>query len=95
MTTISDKAATALKAAVATRGKHKGQLLAKCPPSNTLAAAAWQGAVMAINPYKVSIGAVLFMSSEQKAIFHEVEAALKGCIHLDRDRSALQALGVW
>lgn len=92
MTTISDTAALALKAAVATRGKHKGQLLAKCPPSHTLAAAAWQGAMMAV---KVSIASMLSMSDEQRVIMREVEAALAGCIGIDRDRAALERLGAW
>jgi len=42
--TLSTKAKTALAAAYASKGKNRGQLLAKCPRSETLAAAAWQGA---------------------------------------------------
>ena len=100
MAVISDTAARALRDAVATRGKHKGMLLAKCPASNTLAAAAWQAAQMHANPYKVSIGAVLFFSEEQRAIYHELtgifETLCKGRrLAWDRDREALQALGAW
>jgi hypothetical protein len=42
---LSDQARIALAKAYATRGKHRGQLLAKCPRSDTLEAAAWQGAM--------------------------------------------------
>lgn len=100
MTTISDKAAIALKAAVATRGVHKGRLLAKCPPSHTLAAAAWQAAMINSNPYKVSIAAMMFFSAEQREVYYEINAAFEGLsptqrIAADRDRAALEALGVW
>jgi hypothetical protein len=97
---ISNEAALALKGAVATRGKHKGQLLAKAPRSHTLAYAAWQGAMMALNPYHVSIGGLLCMSAEQRAIREEVTRVLealplKSAIPLERNRQALEALGVW
>ena len=100
MTTISDTAAQAIYDAVAHRGKHKGQLLARCPASNTLAAAAWQAAMMRCNPYKVSIGALMFFSDEQRAVYHELEKVFElmprgSRINLDRDRQALESLGVW
>lgn len=97
MTTISDKAAQALHGAVSHRGKSKGMLLAKAPPSNTLAFAAWHGAMMVCNPYKVSIPGLLFMTDEQREVFREVEAVLEsiGVKSLDRDRNALQRIGVW
>ena len=40
ITTLSDKAKAALAKAYCTRGKHRGQLLARCPRSDTLEAAA-------------------------------------------------------
>lgn len=99
MTVISDKAALALKAAITTRGKNKGLLLAKCPPSHTLAAAAWQGATLVCNPYKASIGSMLFMTAEQREIRDEIVAVLDAVSpalrRLDRDRNALETLGVW
>jgi hypothetical protein len=100
MTTLSPAAAEALKACYATRGKHKGRLLAKCPPSNTLAAAAWQAAMLICNPYKVSICSMLFMTEEQRAIRNEVESYFDALprdarIAADRDRAALEHLGVW
>jgi hypothetical protein len=97
---LSDTAATALQACYATRGKHKGQLLARCPNSYTLAAAAWQGAMMSCNPFKASIAAALFMSTEQKAVYHEVMNAFDAMpraerIKAERNRQALEAWGVW
>lgn len=98
MTTLSDKAAAALQAAVASKGKSKGLLLAKAPPSRTLAYAAWMGAQIVCNPFKVSIGGVMFLSDEQREVYREVEAALSGVRprpRLDSDRNALESLGVW
>ncbi len=98
--TLSLKAKEALTLCYATRGKHRGQLLAKCPRSDTLAAAAWQGAMLVCNPYKASIGSMLFMSAEQRAIRDEIIAHFDALpeeyvILMQRDRQALEALGVW
>jgi hypothetical protein len=71
---LSDTARNALRGAYATRGKHKGQLLARCPRSETLAAAAWQGAMLSVNPFQASIGSCLFMSAEQREVRDEVLA---------------------
>ena len=97
---LSNEARAAIAAAYATRGKHRGQLLAKCPRSETLAAAAWQGAMLSVNPFKASIGSMLFMSAEQKAIREEVFAHFEAMPHAyrimaQRDREALEHLGVW
>jgi hypothetical protein len=97
---LSNTAREALAGAYATRGKHRGQLLARCPRSETLAAAAWQGAMLVVNPYQASIGAMLFMSAEQKAVRDEVVAHFERLprdyqILAQRDREALEALGVW
>ena len=98
--TLSTKAKTALAAAYASKGKNRGQLLAKCPKSETLAAAAWQGAMLSCNPYKASIGAMLFMNAEQRAVRDEVLAHFDALpkayrIMAQRDREALEKLGVW
>ena len=100
MTTLSDVAREALRSAYATRGPHRGQLLKRCPRSNTLAAAAWQGAMLVCNPYQVSIGACLFMTAEQKAVRDEITAHFETLpreyqIMAQRDREALERLGVW
>ena len=97
---LSDKARQALAEAYATRGKHRGQLLAKCPPSETLAAAAWQGAMLVVNPYKCGIGTMLFMSAEQKVVRDEITAHFEALpreyqIMAQRDRETLERLGVW
>ncbi len=98
--TLSLNARAALQGAYATRGKYRGQLLKRCPRSDTLAAAAWNGAMMVCNPYLVSIGACLLNTPEQQAIFHEVRAHFESLpreyqIMAQRDREALERLGVW
>jgi hypothetical protein len=100
MPRLSDTAREALAACYATRGKHRGQLLAKCPRSDTLAAAAWQGAILVCNPYRASIGAMLFMSAEQKAVRDEVLAHFEAMpkdylIMAERNREALERWGAW
>jgi len=100
MAKLSDIARAALVEAYATRGKHRGQLLAKCPRSDTLAAAAWQGAMMVCNPYRVSIAALIFMTVEQRAIYDEIVAHFEALpreymIMAQRDRYALERLGAW
>ena len=90
MNKLSDKAREALRGAYATRGRHKGQLLARCPRSSTLVC----------NPYQASIAALMFMTGEQADVFHEVknhfEALPKAyLIMAQRDREALESLGVW
>jgi hypothetical protein len=99
-TTLSDTARNALAQCYATRGKHRGQLLARCPRSNTLAAAAWQGAMLVCNPYRASIGALLFMTPEQRAVRDEVLAHFESLpkaylVMAERNREALESLGVW
>lgn len=100
MTKLTDAGREALKGAYATKGKNRGQLLARCPKSDTLAAAAWQGAMMVCNPYMVSIGAILFMSPLQRELFEEVKNHFESLpreyqILAQRDREALESLGVW
>jgi hypothetical protein len=97
---LSPKSKAALTLAYATRGPNRGQLLAKCPKSETLAAAAWQGAMLSCNPYKASIGAMLFMNAEQREVRDEVLAHFDALpreyrIMAQRDREALERLGVW
>lgn len=100
MPTLSDKAAQALKACVATRGPGKGMLLAKCPKADTLAAAAWQGVMLSVNPYKASITAQILFTEEQRAIANELTDCFDALPHsariaIQRDRNALERLGVW
>jgi hypothetical protein len=98
--TLSTVAKTALMAAYASKGPNRGQLLARCPKSHTLAAAAWQGAMLACNPYLASVGAMLFMTAEQRAVRDEVLAHFDALpkayrIMAERNREALEKLGVW
>lgn len=97
---LSNTAKLALMGAYAKAGKNRGQLLARCPDSRTDAAAAWQGAMLSCNPYKASIGAMLFMNEAQRAIRDEVLAHFDALpreyrIMAQRDREALERLGVW
>jgi hypothetical protein len=97
---LSSHAKTALDACYSTRGTSKGMLKAKAPPSNTLEYAAWQGAMLSVNPYKASIAGLIFMTPEQRAIADEVTAYFDSLpksqrIAAQRDRRSLEALGVW
>jgi hypothetical protein len=100
MNKLSDKARTALAKAYAMRGSHRGQLLARCPRSNTLAAAAWQAAMGVCNPYKMGIGTIMFFSNAQKEIYDEVLAHFESLpreymLMAERNREALERMGVW
>ena len=72
-TAIAMAAREAIKGALASRGPSKGMLKARCPDSRSDAAAAWQAIVSNTNPYKVSVGMILFFSPTQKAIFEYIE----------------------
>lgn len=98
MTVISEKAALALKGAIASQGKHKGMLKARAPKADTLAFAAWHGAMLCCNPYKASVSAAFWMTPEQKDIWKEIINVFDTWPQLrlaDRDRLALESLGVW
>jgi hypothetical protein len=102
---LSETARAALAQCYATRGRHKGQLLARCPAqygpkANPSAAAAWQGAMLVCNPYKAGICTLMFMKPEHRAIQQEITAHFEAMPReyrnmADRDREALEALGVW
>ena len=95
---LSDKSKQALLDNIATRGKRKGAFKATPPKSNTLAFAAWQGAMLSFNPYKASIMGIMFLSDEQREVMREVEAwadANKHLRFLDHDRAVLETLGAW
>lgn len=95
---LSQEAQEALKACLVTKGKNKGALLKQAPPMATLAYAAWQGAMINANPYKASIAGLMFLSPEQWLIYNEINAlfeAMPSLRFLDRDRAALEKLGVW
>jgi hypothetical protein len=89
----------AIDGAIAKSGKNIGKLKAKCPPSNTDAAAAWQAIQMEANPYKVSMATCLFFNERQTKIFNAVVETIRDrnidVRGLDRDRVALESIGVW
>ena len=101
MSKLSPGAQDALTAALCTRGKNKGRLLKAAPPSSTLAYAAWQGAMLSVNPYKVSVaGFACFMTSEQRTLAKEISAYFDAMpkaerIAYDADRLTLERCGVW
>jgi hypothetical protein len=97
---LSPTAQAALASATCTRGPNKGRLLKAAPPSTTLAYAAWQGAMMVVNPYKVSLAGLMFMSEAQLILRAEVARHFKSLpkaqrISYDKDRATLEACGVW
>jgi len=97
---LSAAAQAALASAICTRGPNKGRLLKAAPPSTTLAYAAWQGAMLSVNPYKASIFGLVMMTDEQRSIHKEVQTyfdALPKAVRIafDKDRATLEACGVW
>ena len=101
MTTTSaefkDVCIAAIDAAIVSRGKSKGVLKANCPKSDSDGAAAWQAIALQANPFKVGIYTIAMFDDRQRAIFDAVTKAIEGhdVKHLDRDRTILEALGVW
>lgn len=104
MLKLTETTQKALEDAMVKRGPRKGLLLSNAPKRKTLANAAWQAAMLNVNPFKVSIVAQMFFTPEQKAVFREVmdcwqslpekvQAVLK--YGLDKDRRALEDLGAW
>ena len=97
---LSNEARDALAAALVTKGQNKGRLLRNAPPSTTMAFAAWQGAMIVVNPFKASIAALMFMDDQQMLVRDEVEAHFRAMtkaerIAFDKDRQGLERLGVW
>lgn len=98
--TLSPAARDALMACFATKGKRKGRLLAS-PPKGCMGLPyiAWHAAMLACNPYKVSIGALIMANAEQRAVREEITAYFDARPAIarvcDLDRANLEALGVW
>ena len=89
----------AMAAATVSRGKLRGRMLAKCPAMGTDAGIFWQAAQLCHgNRFKVSIGRLVFLSDSEREFWREcmdwLEARPRGII-LDRDREALERMGVW
>ena len=96
---LSDRAKAAIRGALVQKGPHRGRLLRQCPRSGTDAEAAWQALEASANPYKVSVGRLLFMAADSRELFLEIDRYLSATRTdvrgLDSDRSALEALGAW
>ncbi len=94
---FKDVCIAAIDAAKVSRGKNKGMLKAKCPKSDSDGAAAWQAMTLQANPYKAGIFTIALFDDRQMSIFEAVGKAIEGydVNHLDRDRTILEALGVW
>jgi hypothetical protein len=110
MTTNSTNSTNTTTAAVEPADVHAafekalapGGWLRKTAPRDPDVYAAWVGAMMVCNPYKVSPGKVMMMSARSRAIMDAVESALMarrardpGVVMLDRDRAQLTRWGVW
>lgn len=93
------------KAEIAIRESLNNGLLRQTPPKkDTLAFAAWWAIMFECNPFKAKISWAMQMSMEQAEIRKEVEswwASLSPSTRqvlesgLDKDRRALQSMGVW
>jgi hypothetical protein len=101
---LSETTQKALSDAMVKRGPRKGLLLSSAPKGGTLANAAWQAAMLNVNPFKVSVYAQMMFSADEKAVFDEVMACwdslpqhVKAVLQygLDKDRKALEELGAW
>lgn len=97
---IGKRIKKAIDGALVSRGKHKGQLLAKCPPVNTDSAAVWQAIVSLANPYKVGMGHMMFMDKERVEIYNAINKAIIDnnidVRRMDRDREVLDLiLNIW
>lgn len=100
--TLSPAALEALKACLSTRGKSKGLLLrtAPSPFSYPEANAAWNAAMLSVNPFKASLFSLMMNTRkpELQAIANEITAFFDAHPELrfaDRDSAALERLGVW
>jgi len=103
---LSDRAQAAIRSALATKGPRKGLLLSSAPKGETDAFAAWAALMMRCNPFKVGMCNMIRLAWDQdrKALHDEIDAwflslpenTRRGLIvGLDKDRLALQTLGVW
>jgi hypothetical protein len=85
--------------AIATRGKNKGKLKAKCPPIGTDAAIMWTQMMLYANPYKVGMMHAIMGAHSDPEFTEACSAFAKErssvAKYMDRDRVALESLGVW
>lgn len=97
---ISDRSGVSseiVRRVICSKGKNQGRLLAACPPvfgpkKDPVAAAVWLG--LQPNPFKVSVGKVLFLDKENQELALRL-GKIKWPAWLDSDRAALESFGVW
>ena len=96
---LSTKGLEATEKAFTSRGKNKGQLLRKCPPLNTPAAAAWNAIMFHANSSKVGLCHVFMMDDDNRALYNHIQKYLEDysvdVSWMDVDANALRNLGVW
>jgi hypothetical protein len=93
---LKEKIKVGLKDAIASKGKNKGMLKAKCPPMNTYGSAVWQGIMSVSNPYKVGLGHMLFMDSDKMEVYKYIREVSKhiDLSTFDKDGNVLRELGL-
>jgi len=89
---MQDRLVQALKDATAQRGKNKGMLKAKCPPMGTDGAIMWNAIMLYANPYKVGMTHLLCGAVCEPEFKQMCDDFARD---MDRDRVALENLGVW
>lgn len=99
---LSFEARQAIKSALVSKGKTKGNIKSSCPAGYGPDTAAWCALMMVANPYKVSIGRIMFFMNEARDIYneidrwtdqhHELYPYIASC---DKDRRSLSAMGAW
>jgi len=97
---LSDAGKAAATKAFASRGKHKGQLLRKCPPLNTPAAAAWNAIMFHANSSKVGLVHMVFMmDDDNRKLYNHIQKYLEDyhvdTTWMDVDANMLRNAGVW
>lgn len=92
---LDDTEKAAVVRALASTGKHRGQLLSKPPgrDADPLAYAAWQG--LQPNPWKISMLARFLPPSPEAAALLDKLSKHHWPVWLDRDAKALASMGVF
>jgi hypothetical protein len=89
----------AFNKAVASRGRNKGRLKSKCPKMNTMEAVVWQAVMSHANPFKASMWSFFWFNENQKEFFNHIDKIITdkkiNVMTMDKDRMALEMMGVW
>lgn len=96
---MDERLHNALDDAIAQRGKNKGRLKAKCPPLGTDGAVMWTALMMYANPHKVGMVHAIVGGMHdpdfKDACDRFAQERAEVLRHFDRDRVALERMGVW